>query len=130
RHAAKVAGINRLPGKTPEHGDELLAGDGRSRVLTVGDTVGDDPLLGLGVPGVAAGGVNAAHAGDDGPDHRAGQRVVGGEDVGVHAVHELVIVDVLHRGVVPSGGRHVVERELGDLRLLGLLRLGDVGRVG
>lgn len=84
---------------TVEHGDELLASDLAGRVLAVGHAVRSRPLLGLGVPAVAALGVYAVEAGEHRPDHRAGQGApLRLEAVRSSAVHEHVPwVDVLQQ---------------------------------
>src|SRR5699024_6110432 len=114
--AVRVAGReqevhDRLAAAAPEHGHELLSRDGAHGVRAVGDAGLHGPVAGLGIPGLAALGVRALDAGQDGPDHCAGQAAVGVEYAGVHAVHEAVFAHVGHGVVIPRARGHVREAE-------------------
>ena len=104
---------------------ELLAGDGRVRLKRRVARAGDDalgrrPADGLGVPSALCHIVKrhrvvynrlACLPVQDGDQHRAGHRAVRRESRGRRAVHQLVLVSVVDRVIVPVAFRDIRERE-------------------
>ncbi len=117
----------------PEHGEQLLAGDGFFGSGAVGDGVLDGPFLAGGIPGIAGYGIGSGSSGQNGPHLGAGNGVIGGEGGVGHAAHEVGIVRPEDGGIVPIICAYIGEG-LGAL-CLGRVALavdndGIIGRMG